>query len=237
MKLNLSIKIIIVLLLTLTFIAPAWALLRGFSPDSYPSTKTFGLGAYFSPKEVTIYAEPKLDSQVLEKLEWQFARVQIDSLTGNIASPADVFITFYPYKEIAMMAVKDEVDGWVKVIYNQRDKSEGWVPLETPAEKTQYNNLVGSFYTWYDFMFKIAKRRGVYFLPGVPKKLRKLRGQPSDDANIVRYNFTYVRSLDIKVIRGNWMLVKIVDLEEGSPIGWIRWRDEDGQLLVFCNMD
>lgn len=218
-------------------VKPANALLRGFAPEHYPGNLEFGIGVYFAPKDITIYAQPDLTSQIIEKLEWRYARVQLNSATGQIEYPEDVFIAFYPYKEIALMAVIDEEDGWVKVVYNQKNNSFGWVKIDETVEKTQYNNYVGNFYTWFDFMMKIAKKRGIYFIPGVDKKSKRLRGEPKDDANIVRYDFTCVKELQIKHIRGNWLLVKAIDIGEGSPLGWVRWRDDNGQLMVFCDLD
>jgi hypothetical protein len=31
-------------------------------------------------------------------------------------------------------------------------------------------------------------------------------------------------------------LVEVLDFERNMPIGWIRWRDEDGNLLAFPNL-
>jgi hypothetical protein len=31
------------------------------------------------------------------------------------------------------------------------------------------------------------------------------------------------------------MLVEIKDFDHQNPIGWIRWRDEAGRLMVFTN--
>lgn len=230
--------IVIFILAGLIFtIIPAQALLRGFSPDQYPSEKNFGIGVYFAPKNIKLYLEPKLDSDLIEELDWTYARLQINSASDTIENPEDVFIAFYPYKEIAVMSVIEETDDWVQVIYDHKNNLTGWIYLKTPIEKTQYNTYIGNFYGWFQFMLKIAKKRGIYFLPGVPKKDRKLRGQPKDDSPVIKYDFTYVKRLQIKHIRGNWILVKAYDISEGSPFGWIRWRDENGQLMIFCNLD
>ena len=32
------------------------------------------------------------------------------------------------------------------------------------------------------------------------------------------------------------MLVEVLDFERNTPIGWVRWRDHDGNLMVFPNI-
>ena len=225
-----------VVILAFTIILKADALMRGFGPEKYPSNLTFGIGAYFAPKDIVIYSQPDLNSPIKEELNWSYGRVQLNSSTGTIEYPEDVFISFYPYKEVAVIAVTDEVKDWVEVVYDQKNKQSGWVKLNSTDEENKNDNYVGKFFTWYEFMKNVAQMRGIYFIPGVEKKFRKLRGQPKDDAPFIKHEFEYVKTLQIKHIRGNWMLVKAIDLK-GSPFGWVRWRDDNGHLLIFCSLD
>lgn len=230
---------IIMFLLIVCFsflLMPVRSMNIGFSPEKYPSDKDFGIGAYFAPKTITIYEEPDLNSHVKEILSWNYAHVQIDSQTESVNDPNQVFLVFYPFKEIAVMAVSDEVKDWAEVIYDQENKLKGWVYLREKVKKTQYNTFAGNFYTWYDFMVKIAKPRGLYFLPGVPSEAKKLRGTPSKEAKPIPMDFTYIRSINMKHIRGNWVLVKVVDITDDSPYGWVRWRDDKGKLMIFCDL-
>lgn len=227
---------LLLMVLCLMCIMPVKAMNIGFSPDKYPSDKDFGLGAYFAPKTIEIYEAPDEKSAVKEILTWKFASVQLDSLTETINDPNKVFIAYYPFKEIAVMAVNDQVDDWLEIIYDHENNLKGWVSLKTQINKTQYNPFIGNFYTWFDFMQKVAYPRGLYFLPGVAEDSKKLRGQPSDEAKPINMDNTYIRSMNMKMVRGNWMLVKIIDISEDSPYGWVRWRDEDGKLMIFCDL-
>ena len=41
----------------------------------------------------------------------------------------------------------------------------------------------------------------------------------------------------MSLLRGNWMLVTIVDIGNEPKVGWIKWRNEDGTLMIFPNID
>ena len=86
-------------------------------------------------------------------------------------------------------------------------------------------------------MQNIAQNTTLYYINGVPKNMKKLHSAPNSDSKILYQDFTVVRGIAIKQIRGNWMLVKVFDYNNNTPIGWMRWRDDDGQLLIFCNLD
>jgi hypothetical protein len=43
--------------------------------------------------------------------------------------------------------------------------------------------------------------------------------------------------MKVRHLRGNWLLVEALDFENNTPIGWIRWRDDDGNLMVFPNIN
>lgn len=60
-----------------------------------------------------------------------------------------------------------------------------------------------------------------------------MRVSPDDNAKPVEV--TVVRSLKVKHVRGNWLLVEVLDFQNLTPMGWIRWRDDDGRLLAFVD--
>jgi hypothetical protein len=225
----------IVIVLLIVGGLPAAALLTGFGPENFPGHKNYGTGVYFAPNNIKIYEDPDLNSSLKEILNWNIARVQINSATGEIEDPHQAFIAFYPYKGIAIMTVSDDIENWAEVIYDQKSDKRGWVYLKTEGLKTEYNPYVGNFYTWLQFMQTFARKNLLYFISGVPKSMRTLRSAPQDNARPVNYDFSQVRSIEFKHIRGNWLLVRVRDLGQGSPIGWLRWRTDDGKLVMFCS--
>src|SRR5690606_12484385 len=145
---------------------------------------------------------------------------------------------FYPEMDVAMMAVVNDTDtGWAEVIYDQRRNKTGWVkllhsseaaeataepsPLETGADDP-FSRLasrppanrpahMGVYQTWLDFMKLNAKAHGIYWLTGVSQYHRSVRMSDDDKAKLIP--LTIVRDLKVKHLRGNWLLVEVLDFE------------------------
>jgi hypothetical protein len=220
----------------------------GYGPQQYKSGYAYGNGIYFAPYDFTVYEQPDVSSALIGQFHWsrrtQTNAIQMTNASGNPQSVyADhVFFCFYPELDVAMMAVTgDSEDGdWIEVIYDQSKKRTGWINLKRPsAEKLEMASAekpkhFGVYQTWQDFMKLNAKTSGIYWLSGVTEYQRSVRQSDADEAKFIPV--TVIRQLKVKHIRGNWLLVQVVDFERNTPIGWVRWRDEDGNLLVFPNI-
>jgi hypothetical protein len=153
----------------------------------------------------------------------------------------DVFVSFYPQLQVAMLAVVSENGlGWAQVVYNQARQQTGWVAINqdsglsaSSASGIAAPSHLGRFISWQQFMLLNAKPYGVYWLSGVSTYDRSLRMAPKDDAKLL--DITVLRKLKVRHIKGNWMLVEGVDFDRSTPIGWVRWRDDQGQIMVFAN--
>jgi hypothetical protein len=55
--------------------------------------------------------------------------------------------------------------------------------------------------------------------------------RPEETAPLAKV--TFVQSIRMLHVRGNWMLVELRDLGEERPIGWLRWREDDGNFLLW----
>ena len=224
----------------------------GFAPQAYKSGYTYGNGIWFAPYNFTVYAEPKEDSQVLRDIHWSKS-TRSNTLraegTGVTSMRADhTFFCFYPALDVAMMAVTgDTEDGnWVEVVYDQLNHKAGWVKIrkhvaadaplaaETLAPIEPVPDHFGAFLTWQDFMKMNAKANGVYWLQGVKSYDRNVRSSNADDAKLIET--TIIRDLKVRHLNGNWLLVEVLDFERNTPIGWVRWRDDNGNLMVFPNL-
>jgi len=79
-----------------------------------------------------------------------------------------------------------------------------------------------------------ARAHGIYWLDGVAAYDRALRQNPDDGAKLVP--MTVIKDMRVLHARGNWLLVEATDINRQRPIGWIRWRTDAGELLVFTNL-
>jgi hypothetical protein len=229
----------------------------GFGPQRYRDGGRYGIGVYFAPYRFSIYARPEEDAPVLAAFQWSR-----QGGTGNISmtTPAGgmsgvyadrTFLCFYPALDVAMLAVTGENgQGWAEVVYDQKQGKTGWVRLKTPGDArgdttddttgtntggvSQEPAHFGAYQTWLEFMRLNAKVSGVYWLSGVSGYHRALRSRDDDTAKLLPV--TMIRSMKVRFVRGNWLLVEALDFERNTPIGWIRWRDDDGNLMAFPNL-
>ncbi|WMU93304.1 hypothetical protein EMOOHJMP_00110 [Microcystis phage MaAM05] len=229
----------------------------GFAPQRYQSGYSYGNGIFFAPYVFTLYREPKAGAEPIGAIRWSRKtggnNIEWISPAGDRhAIYADhTFFCFYPLLDVAMMAVtSDTDDGWVEVIYDQASGKTGWVQTKAsmdevpdklsdkvtakaaaaPAEPAHF----GVYQTWQEFMKLNAKAHGIYWLTGVKEYYRSIRSSDADEAKLIPV--TIIRDLKVKHVRGNWLLVEVLDFERNTPIGWVRWRDDDGKLMVFPNL-
>lgn len=99
---------------------------------------------------------------------------------------------------------------WLKVAYDDAGR-EGWIK---PWWRSELE-------TWDDFF----KGRPVRLLPGLQKRYYQLFGQPGAEplAGAGPHQLFEVALLD-----SDWALVR----DDRNLSGWLRWRDEDGRLLI-----
>ncbi|MBY0405379.1 MAG: hypothetical protein K2X66_15875 [Cyanobacteria bacterium] len=231
------------LMLWVTLLLPVEAYQTfGFGPQNYKNPLVYGEGVYFAPYEFKIYAEPDEKAKVVEGFRWsKNANSQglLSQVNEGVVPIDQVFLSYYPALDVAMMAVVSENgNGWAEVVYNQAQKKTGWVKLESETSKAEPQDTsrpkhFGKFQTWLDFMRFNSKINGVYWLNGVSQYNRMIRTTPDDAGKTL--DITVIRSLKVKHIRGNWMLVEVLDFGNKTPMGWVRWRDEEGRLMVFTN--
>lgn len=236
--------LILGLLLFIGLVSPAAMANYGdFGPSVYPNELTTGIGVYFAPQDLPIYKSPH-DAEPIDVLHWSpkpnSSGNKVYSESAHFSFNAkQIFLAFYPTLQVAILPVlSDDGTGWVEVMVDQRKKATAWVPLRNHLPKAVTKGQpthIGQFQTWLDFMKYNTKAAGFYWLTGVDDYARALRMAPDDDAKILE--LLVVRKMTVKHIRGNWLLVEAVDFDRSTPIGWIRWRDKDGQLLVFPNLE
>jgi hypothetical protein len=205
--------------------AAAWV------PKQYPTQslqQAIGVVAVQAP--LTLYAQASINAPVVEKFTWQpqAARTEeatvFSEVTQQPVSANQLFLAFYAKYQLALLTVLDErPDGWLEVALPNTEAGKAWLAP----------NPQNTVYVWQDFIRLYAKNFGFQWLAGVPAYQRSVRLKPEDTAPLVPV--TIVQAIKVLHVRGNWMLVELRDMGAEHPIGWLRWRDEQGNLMVWPN--
>lgn len=101
---------------------------------------------------------------------------------------------------------------WLKIVYDDAGR-EGWIEEQRPW----------TFARWDDYL----RGKAAHLLWGLRKPYYQLRGGPEEGAP-ERATLTPERQLRIIEVAGDRVRV-LVDL---TTMGWLRWRDEDGRILL-----
>lgn len=195
-----------------------------FMPRYTQHVKPNTIGVFNPPKSFIIYSEPDENSKPLEHIQWDKNGI-IANNNLNINENA-LFIVYLSQKETAYCLVMDEIDGWVQIYYPYTENKKGWI-------KTTKENR---FMPWIKFYMLFGRKNGVYFFKNMPEHNKQIKSGPSDDAQRIS-GFHYAKFVKMSLLRGNWMLVTIVDIGNEPKVGWIKWRNEDGTLMIFPNID
>ena len=210
------IKKILISICTAIFIT-----LPAFCKDVIPSysttlhTKTYGFYQVGTP--IILHQEPDEKSEVVQTINWTS-----DSLTPQELSFDDVFTVFIGSKQLALMAVDDETEDWVKLIYDNKNNKSGWMKKDDPYK----------FMTWIHFYNTYGKKYGLKILKDAPENTYKLYSDTDETSQVVAH-INHPQYIKLNVLRGNWALVSVVDLDKTPKTGYIRWRGDDGAKYVF----
>ena len=85
---------------------------------------------------------------------------------------------------------------------------------------------------WEDFLNLYGRKRGVYIFNNTPDIYKRLYSQEKEESTMVD-SFNFPKHIALWLIKGNWMLVKITTYDGLTKTGWMRWRTENGAVMVF----
>lgn len=105
---------------------------------------------------------------------------------------------------------------WLRVAYDDAGRL-GWLD---PRQR-------GVFQPW----SALLKGKPCRLLPGLRKQYYQIFRQPGKTPLAL----PMLQKLSFKVVKldGDWVLA----MPDQSTLGWLRWRDEDGRLLISVGMD
>ncbi len=203
------------------------------APEQYPTPElrqVIGVSNVASP--LRLYESPSLEASLVDELSWQSKGVKSNEVIlqsqkqNRLLTAHHFFLNFVPERGIALLPVLDDTpDGWRQVQIPYGDYLTAWIPPQTTSDE--------GFLDWSSFMARYAKRYGFKWLKGVHEAQKTVYMRPEETAPLAKV--TFVQSIKVLHVRGNWMLVELKDLGEEHPIGWLKWRTEQGDILLWPN--
>ena len=179
--------------------------------------QTTTIGMYQVGDDVKIYKEPNEDSQILYRVRWNN-----DEFFPSEIGFDNFFTVFLPKKNLALVSVTDFNDDWVEIICNNSTGQTGWIKKDDPYK----------FMTWINFYNTYGKKYGLVLLKSAPETCKDIKAQTADLAKTIS-TMNYPQKINLNVIRGNWALVSVFDLDKTPKTGYVRWRSDNGVRYFF----
>ena len=204
----------ILIILCLFFMMPVLADTMPFYMNSIPKN---AIGMYQTGENITLYSHPEANSAVIKKLDFSY-----DPNT----MPDNVFAVLLNEKKLGFLYVSDiGDDGWGEVIYDKITGAKGWVQTEDRFQ----------FLPWLSFYNMYGRKYGLRILKDAPDEIETLHAKSEDlSQNVATLRF--VKQIKLTVIRGNWALVSVVDIDKTPKTGYMKWRGTDGTIYAFPNI-
>ena len=195
--------------------------LGGYCADVVPQyvsiQQTNTLGLYQAPNEIMLYKEPSEASTLVHSISWIGEKIFPESVR-----PQDLFVVYVPSKNLAYLAVTDETEDWVQVIYNNSTGAKGWIKKDDPYR----------FSTWVMFYNMYGKKYGLNLLKEAPDSAKDLHVATDDKSQIVG-TINMPKKINLNLVRGNWALVSVMDIDRTPKTGYVRWRSDKGVKYYF----
>ncbi len=199
-----------------------------FTPSYTNSINHFGIGAARVTNFVEIYEKPDLNSKAVYRIYWNNTGNFITSNKKGSTKPSDIFLLYQPAENQVFLSVEDEDEEWLNVCYNQKKQLFGWLKKENGKNGAK-------FYSYKDLFFEYGKKYGLYTFRNLPETKKSLHSSPNTDSSVVD-KFDYPKFISPWLIQGNWMLAKVVTMDNKTKTGWFNWRAPDGTLYGFVNV-
>jgi len=207
-------KIFFTLCLFLMFCSAALG--ANIIPDSVSLSNTNTFGVYQVGHVIILHSAPDENSDIIQKIVWDSENVIPQNMDKK-----NMFVLYMEKNDFALMAVTDETEDWVEVIYNNATGERGWIKKDDPYK----------FNTWVNFYSMYGRKYGLKILKGAPETTKSLYGSIEQIKAISTINHPEI--INLNIIRGNWMLVTVVDADKTPKTGYIRWRSEEGIKYLF----
>lgn len=171
------------------------------------------------PQSFKLYLYPREDSQNIENISWTNNAVKLNKST---IEPSALFVAQVDAQNLAFCMVVDMQDDWYKIIYDKTSNKTGWIKISKADD----------FWSLKDFYAYYGRKYGLYYMKNVDYRKRGYYSG-ADKLSQKLGGFTYIRSIKLNKISGNWALVTILDMGGQMKIGYIQWREDDGSIILF----
>ena len=189
-------------------------------PDNVYVSPVNTFGVYQVGHSLVIYNDPDENAPIKQKIIWSSENVIPQNLKLT-----DLFAVYIKRNDFALMSVTDETEDWVEIIYDNSSGARGWIKKDDPFK----------FNTWVNFYSMYGRKYGLKILKGAPQNVYELFGSPEDGAKKISV-INKPQLINLNFIRGNWMLVTVVDADRTPKTGFIRWRSDDGVKYLFPDL-
>lgn len=207
----------IILTLFVFFISMLSSIAANVIPENISISNTNTFGVYQVGNSIVVYEEPDENSAIKQKIVWSK-----DNVIPQNLKKSDLFVLYLGKNDFALMAVTDEIEDWVEVIYNNSTGDKGWIKKDDPYK----------FNTWVNFYNMYGRKYGLKMLKGAPESVTYMYGSPDESAKKIS-TINNPELINLNFVRGNWMLVTVVDIDRTPKTGYIRWRSDDGIKYLF----
>ncbi len=210
----------LLLILAIILLIPAKALCANVVPQYVSLEQTNSFGLYQAPNEIVLYKEPSESSTILHSISWIGNQIFPETV-----KPEGLFVVYLPDKNLAFLAVTDETDDWIEVVYNNKTGAKGWIKKDDPYR----------FMTWIMFYNMYGKKYGLNLLKEAPPAAKDIHTSTDDKSQIVG-TINMPQKINLTAIKGNWALVSVYDIDRTPKTGYVKWRSVNGVKYYFPAM-
>jgi hypothetical protein len=210
----------ILILLAILLLIPIKSYCADVVPQYVSIEHTNTLGLYQAPNEIVLYKEPSESSTIIHSISWIGNQIFPETI-----KPENLFVVYLPNKNLAMLAVTDETDDWVEVVYNNLTGSKGWIHKSDPYR----------FMNWVMFYNMYGRKYGLNLLKEAPASAKDIHASTEDKSQIVG-TINMPQKINVTAIKGNWALVSVFDIDRTPKTGYVRWKSQEGVKYYFPAM-
>lgn len=172
------------------------------------------VGVYQATNSFKVFENPDEKSKILVEGSFDYKNYSCP------ISMSEMFVVFVQLKELAFFQVVDEEEDFYEITYCNGKR--GWIKKED----------AGRFLNWRAFYNLYGKKYGLYYMKDAPENTKQLHSA-GDAASQVVSRINLASMVKLTAVKGNWAVVSIMDLDKVTKIGYIQWRNSNGEIYLF----
>lgn len=179
--------------------------------------QTNTVGIYKAPNSIKLYLEPDETSKLIDVITWSK-----DGIDPNTINAQDLFVVYLPEENKGFLAVAQENEDWIQVIYNNSTGDMAWVKKDVSE----------NYMSWENFFDLYGKKYGLKILNGTNNDEKTIYAQADEYSKVVGKVYK-LQKINLHGIKGNWASVTVTDINDVSKTGYVKWRSERGIKYFF----